>query len=168
MTGEGFLDLLRPPPRALGEWGVHIPCSNPLSCAAQTTSLHMSTEKGHWEMAALTMATDPASTVMEAKSPWNQRPISDWLPKGDLGLAICPLPCPHPPLTPSHQSPRDYLNVGCWLSWTRFREELLILLLDELGFRLLLLLWIPSGSFLFFLPKKFLKALNLDFFFPRS
>lgn len=163
MTGEDFLDLLCPPPRALGEWVVHLSCSNPLSCAAQT-SLHVSTEKGHWEMAALTMATNPASTGMEAKSPWNRRPTSDWLQKGDLGLAICP----HPPLTPSHQPPRAYLNVDCWPSWTRFREELLMLLLDELGFKLLPLLWIPSGSFLFFLPKKFLKALNLDFFFPRS
>lgn len=95
---------MHPPPRALREWGVHLPCSKTLSCAAQRTSLHMITEKGDWEMAALTMVIDPASTVMEAKSPWNQRPIRDWLPKGDL--AICPLPCPHPPLTPSHQSPQ--------------------------------------------------------------
>lgn len=44
---------------------------------------------------------------------------------------------------------------------------MLILLLDKLGFSLLAP-WASSGSFFFLLPKKFLKALNLDFFLPGS
>jgi hypothetical protein len=44
---------------------------------------------------------------------------------------------------------------------------MLILLLDKFGFSILLPR-APSGSFFFFLPKKLLRALNLDFFFPES
>jgi hypothetical protein len=60
-----------------------------------------------------------------------------------------------------------YLDSITCFSRAGCREDPLTLLLENLGFSTATS-GISSGSFFFFLLKKFLKALNLDFFFPGS
>lgn len=119
VTGKGFCDLLLPPFSAPGEGSVHLPYFNLLSCVAQMTSLHTSTEKGLQDMATLAIAANPAPACREAKSPWTKGLPMIWLPKGYLDLAICSLLCPYPRPT-SLSLPR--LRLLTFLNWLQKRD----------------------------------------------
>lgn len=100
---------------------------------------------------------------MDHKLPLNRKP-------GVRSFSLLvPVLDPAPAPAPAADPVWAYLDSITCISRTGCREDTLTtLLLETLGFGPAASEETSSASFFFFLPKKLLKALNLDFFFPGS